>query len=78
MSMKDDYSRFAKDVDLTDVQVLENGKLATSEYNLEKGDGFVIATRKDPAKTPGGNAQLLLTFNIHKDVPSGTKFENAG
>lgn len=78
MSIKDDYSRFAKDVDLTDVQVLENGKLATSEYNLEKGDGFVIATRKDPAKTPGGNAQLLLTFNIHKDVPSGTKLENAG
>ena len=78
MSIKDDYSRFAKDVDLTDVQVLENGKLATSEYNLEKGDGFVVATRKDPAKTPGGNAQLLLTFNIHKDVPSGTKLENAG
>lgn len=78
MSIKDDYSKFAKDVDLTDVQVLENGKLATSEYNLEKGDGFVIATRKDPAKTPGGNAQLLLTFNIHKDVPSGTKLENAG
>ncbi|AMY14872.1 hypothetical protein ADV92_10235 [Limosilactobacillus reuteri] len=78
MSIKDDYLRFAKDVDLTDVQVLENGKLATSEYNLEKGDGFVVATRKDPAKTPGGNAQLLLTFNIHKDVPSGTKLENAG
>lgn len=78
MSIKDDYSKFAKDVDLTDVQVLENGKLATSEYNLEKGDGFVIATRKDPAKTPGGNAQLLLTFNIHKDVPSGTKLENTG
>lgn len=78
MSIKDDYSKFAKDVDLTHVQVLENGKLATSEYNLEKGDGFVIATRKDPAKTPGGNAQLLLTFNIHKDVPSGTKLENAG
>src|SRR5699024_9394480 len=78
MSIKDDYSKFAKDVDLTDVQVLENGKLATSEYKLEKGDGFVIATRKDPAKTPGGNAQLLLTFNIHKDVPSGTKLENAG
>ncbi|QWS03445.1 LPXTG cell wall anchor domain-containing protein [Limosilactobacillus reuteri] len=78
MSIKDDYSKFAKDVDLTDVQVLENGKLASSEYNLEKGDGFVIATRKDPAKTPGGNAQLLLTFNIHKDVPSGTKLENAG
>ncbi|WP_414152246.1 LPXTG cell wall anchor domain-containing protein [Limosilactobacillus reuteri] len=78
MSIKDDYSKFAKDVDLTDVQVLENGKLATSEYNLEKGDGFVIATRKDPAKTPGGNAQLLLTFNIHKNVPSGTKLENAG
>ncbi|MCC4359277.1 LPXTG cell wall anchor domain-containing protein [Limosilactobacillus reuteri] len=78
MSIKDDYSKFAKDVDLTDVQVLENGKLATSEYNLEKGDGFVIATRKDPTKTPGGNAQLLLTFNIHKDVPSGTKLENAG
>ena len=78
MSIKDDYSKFAKDVDLTDVQVLENGKLATSEYNLEKGDGFVVATRKDPAKTPGGNAQLLLTFNIHKDVPSGTKLENAG
>lgn len=78
MSIKDDYSKFAKDVDLTDVQVLENGKLATSEYKLEKGDGFVIATRKDPVKTPGGNAQLLLTFNIHKDVPSGTKLENAG
>ncbi|MCT3188935.1 LPXTG cell wall anchor domain-containing protein [Limosilactobacillus reuteri] len=78
MSIKDDYSKFAKDVDLTDVQVLENGKLATSEYNLEKGDGFVIAMRKDPAKTPGGNAQLLLTFNIHKNVPSGTKLENAG
>lgn len=78
MSIKDDYSKFAKDVDLTDVQVLENGKLASSEYNLEKGDGFVIAMRKDPAKTPGGNAQLLLTFNIHKDVPNGTKLENAG
>lgn len=78
MSIKDDYSKFAKDVDLTDVQVLENGKLATSEYSLEKGDGFVVATRKDPAKTPGGNAQLLLTFNIHKDVPNGTKLENAG
>lgn len=78
VSIKDDYSKFAKDVDLKDVQVLENGKLATDEYKLEKNDGSVVATRKDPAKTPGGNAQLLLTFDVHKDVPSGTKLENAG
>ncbi len=78
VSIKDDYSRFAKDVDLKDVQVLENGKLATDEYKLEKNAGSVVATRKDPAKTPGGNAQLLLTFDVHKDVPSGTKLENAG
>lgn len=78
VSIKDDYSKFAKDVDLKDVQVLENGKLATDEYKLEKNAGSVVATRKDPAKTPGGNAQLLLTFDVHKDVPSGTKLENAG
>ena len=78
VSIKDDYSKFAKEVDLKDVQVLENGKLATDEYKLEKNDGSVVATRKDPAKTPGGNAQLLLTFDVHKDVPSGTKLENAG
>lgn len=78
MSIKDDYSRFAKDVDLKDVEVLENGKSVTNQYNIEKGYGYVIATRKDPTMTPGGNAQLLLTFNIHKDVPSGTKLENAG
>lgn len=78
VSIKDDYSKFAKDVDLKDVQVLENGKLATDEYKLEKNNDSVVATRKDPAKTPGGNAQLLLTFNIHKDVPSGTKLVNSG
>ncbi|WP_168353417.1 LPXTG cell wall anchor domain-containing protein [Limosilactobacillus reuteri] len=78
VSIKDDYSKFAKEVDLKDVQVLENGKLATDEYKLEENDGSVVATRKDPAKTPGGNAQLLLTFDVHKDVPSGTKLENAG
>ncbi|OYS76888.1 hypothetical protein CBG21_07220 [Limosilactobacillus reuteri] len=78
VSIKDDYSKFAKEVDLKDVQVLENGKLATDEYKLEKNDGSVVATRKEPAKTPGGNAQLLLTFDVHKDVPSGTKLENAG
>lgn len=74
----DDYSKFKQYVDLTDVQVLENGKDATDEYKVTKIDGLVTATRKDASTASRGIAQLILSFKIHDDVPSGTKLVNLG
>ncbi|MEO5286003.1 LPXTG cell wall anchor domain-containing protein [Limosilactobacillus allomucosae] len=78
VSITDDYSAFADKVDFQSAQVLENGKDVTSEYTITKQGDKITATRKDPGSAPAGNAQLLLTFKIHSDVPSGTQLENVG
>ena len=78
VTLTDDYSAFADKVDLTNVQVLENGKDATNEYTITKENGKVVAVRKDASKAPGGNAQLITTFKIHADVENGTQLVNTG
>ena len=78
VTLTDDYSAFADKVDLTNVQVLENGKDATNEYTITKENGKVVATRKDASKAPSGNAQLITTFKIHADVENGTQLVNTG
>src|SRR5699024_7907441 len=71
VSIDDDYSKFAKLVDYKSAKVLENGKDVTSEYTIKNANGHVTAVRKDASKTPAGNVQLLVDFEIHKDVKSG-------
>ena len=78
VSIDDDYSKFAKLVDYKSAKVLENGKDVTSEYSIKNANGHVTAVRKDASKTPTGNVQLLVDFEIHKDVKSGTELVNAG
>lgn len=78
VSITDDYSAFADKVDFQSAQVLENGKDATDQYTITKQGDKITATRKNPGSAPAGNAQLLLTFKIHSDVPSGTRLENVG
>ncbi|PEG95614.1 hypothetical protein CP360_11385, partial [Lactobacillus sp. UMNPBX9] len=72
------YSKFAKLVDYKSAKVLENGKDVTSEYTIKNANGHVTAVRKDASKTPAGNVQLLVDFEIHKDVKSGTELVNGG
>ena len=76
VQIDDDYSSFADKVDYVSGQVLENGKDVTSQYNIEVRNGHVIATRKDPSKTPSGNVVFKPVFRIHTDVPSGTVIVN--
>lgn len=78
VSIDDDYSKFAKLVDYKSAKVLENGKDVTSSYTLKVDNGHVTATRKNPLATPAGNVQLLVDFEIHKDVKSGTELVNGG
>ena len=78
VSIDDDYSKFAKLVDYKSAKVLENGKDVTSEYSIKNANGHVTAVHKDASKTPAGNVQLLVDFEIHKDVKSGTELVNAG
>ena len=78
VSITDDYSAFADKVDFQSAQVLENGKDATDQYTITKQGDKITATRKNPGSAPAGNAQLLLTFKIHSDVPSGTQLANVG
>ncbi|NYA62712.1 LPXTG cell wall anchor domain-containing protein [Lactobacillus salivarius] len=78
VSIDDDYSKFAKLVDYKSAKVLENGKDVTSEYTIKNANGHVTAVRKDASKTPAGNVQLLVDFEIYKDVKSGTELVNGG
>ena len=78
VSIDDDYSKFAKLVDYKSAKVLENGKDVTSEYTIKNANGHVTAVRKDASKIPAGNVQLLVDFEIHKDVKSGTELVNGG
>ncbi|MCR4913482.1 MAG: LPXTG cell wall anchor domain-containing protein [Lactobacillus sp.] len=78
VSIDDDYSKFAKLVDYKSAKVLENGKDVTSEYTIKNANGHVTAVRKDASKTPAGNVQLLVDFEIHKDIKSGTELVNGG
>ncbi|MYU70109.1 hypothetical protein FYM72_09140 [Lactobacillus salivarius] len=78
VSIDDDYSKFAKLVDYKSAKVLENGKDVTSDYTIKNANGHVTAVRKDASKTPAGNVQLLVDFEIHKDVKSGTELVNGG
>ena len=78
VSIDDDYSKFADKVDYKSAKVLENGKDVTSEYTIKNANGHVTAVRKDASKTPAGNVQLLVDFEIHKDVKSGTELVNGG
>lgn len=78
VSIDDDYSKFAKLVDYKSAKVLENGKDVTSEYAIKNANGHVTAVRKDTSKTPAGNVQLLVDFEIHKDVKPGTELVNGG
>ena len=78
VTLTDDYSAFADKVDLTNVQVLENGADATNEYTITKENGKIVAVRKDASKAPAGNAQLITTFKIHADVENGTQLVNTG
>ena len=78
VSIDDDYSKFAKLVDYKSAKVLENGNDVTSEYTIKNANGHVTAVRKDASKTPAGNVQLLVDFEIHKDVKSGTELVNGG
>ncbi|WP_172412456.1 SspB-related isopeptide-forming adhesin [Ligilactobacillus salivarius] len=78
VSIDDDYSKFAKLVDYKSAKVLENDKDVTSEYTIKNTNDHVTAVRKDASKTPAGNVQLLVDFEIHKDVKSGTELVNGG
>ena len=76
VQLVDDYSNFANMVTVKSITVLEGGKDVTSLYNVVDQNGHITATRKDPASTPAGNAQLNITWAVNHDVKSGTRFHN--
>lgn len=78
--LTDDYSQFKNNAEAIEAHVYENGKDVTNEYtvSINKLDGKVIAERKDPSKTPKGNAVLKVKFKINADTKSGTKLVNVG
>lgn len=78
VSVTDDYSKFASNVDYVSANVVENGKDVTNLYNITNSNGHVTATRKDASTAPGGNVELNVTWKIHSDVASGTQFVNSG
>ena len=80
-SIDDDFSNYAQYVtaNQANVKVMENDQDATSQYDIKIDDnGHVIATRKDPSKTPEGKVQLIVTFDIKNGVKTGTVFINNG
>lgn len=80
-SIDDDFSNYAQYVtaNQANVKVMENNQDATSQYDIKIDDnGHVIATRKDPSKTPEGKVQLIVTFDIKNGVKTGTVFINNG
>lgn len=80
-SIDDDFSNYAQYVtaNQANVKVMENDQDATSQYDIKIDDnGHVIATRKDPSKTPEGKVQLIITFDIKNGVKTGTVFINNG
>lgn len=79
VELVDDYGQMARYVSApTDVQVLENGKDATSEYTITTANGKVVATRKDASKAPAGTVSLIAKFKVNADTPSGTQLVNQG
>ena len=78
VSVTDDYSKFASNVDYVNATVLENGTDVTNLYTITNNNGQVTATRKDASTAPGGNVELHVTWKIHADVASGTQFVNSG
>lgn len=75
----DDYSNFNDLVDYVSAKVLENNQDVTSQYTInDDGRGHVMAVRKDPAHTPGGQVTLQVIFKIHSGVKSGTFLINQG
>lgn len=79
VTVTDNYSDFANKVDLTGYRVLENNVDVTDQYTLvSNSNGILTVTRKDPSTTPGGFVDLIATFKVHDDVPSGTRFVNSG
>lgn len=75
----DDYSNFNDLVDYVSAKVLEHGQDVTSQYTISNdGRGHVLAVRKDPAHTPGGQVTLQVIFKVHSGVKSGTFLINQG
>lgn len=75
----DDYSNFNDLVDYGSAKVLENNQDVTSQYTIsDDGRGHVMAVRKDPAHTPGGQVVLEAVFKVHSGVKSGTLLINQG
>lgn len=74
----DDYTQMMDKVDYVDAHVFENGKDVTYNYVITFSHGHVTATRKAPALTPGGQADLKVDFHIHNHLANGTKLVNGG
>lgn len=75
----DDYSNFNDLVDYVSAKVLENNQDVTSQYTIsDDGRGHVMAVRKDPAHTPGGQVVLEVVFKVHSGVKSGMLLINQG
>ena len=78
VSLTDDYSQFANNVNYQSAQVIENGQDVTSQYRITNDGSHIIATRINPADAPSGEVMLIPVFKIRDNVPSDTVLINSG
>ena len=78
VELVDDYTNFKDKADYVSAKVYENDQDVTSEYTITNANGKVTAVRKDASKTPSGSAKLVVSWQVHTDVASGTKLINVG
>ena len=78
VQLVDDYSGLSKYADVKTVEIRENGKDVSDQYNVQNDGSHITATRKNAAGAPAGNVQMLVTWQVRANVPSGTQLENKG
>lgn len=78
VQLVDDYSGLSKYADVKTVEIRENGKDVSDQYDVQNDGSHITATRKNAAGAPAGTVQMLVTWQVRADVPSGTQLENKG
>ncbi|MFR0609252.1 LPXTG cell wall anchor domain-containing protein [Limosilactobacillus mucosae] len=78
VQLVDDYSGLSKYADVKTVEIRENGKDVSDQYDVQNDGSHITATRKNAAGAPAGNVQMLVTWQVRANVPSGTQLENKG
>lgn len=78
VQLVDDYSGLSKYADVKTVEIRENGKDVSDQYNVQNDGSHITATRKNAAGAPAGTVQMLVTWQVRANVPSGTQLENKG